>query len=150
MACDNCEIKNLIYQYADYVDRGDLAAVAALFRHGRVVSTQADGTESAAVGESAVLKLMSAFARIYPDDGTPHTMHMTTNAKIEVEPGGARARGQTYVIVFQAVEDFPLQPVIGVTYRDRFEKAETGWRFSERRMEARLLGDLSRHLVRPL
>lgn len=146
--CDTCAIKQLIYQYADHIDRGDLRAVAAMFSRGRVIATDKDGRETEFEGEEAVYRLMAAFTRLYPDDGTPHTKHMTTNVMIELEADGQSASTQAYCIVFQALPDFPLQPVIGMRYHDRFEKTDEGWRFSRRRMEVDLLGDLSRHLLR--
>ncbi|MEJ2533821.1 MAG: nuclear transport factor 2 family protein [Halioglobus sp.] len=150
MQCDCCAIKKLIYQYADHIDRGDLRAVAAMFSHGRIVATDNEGRENQFVGEDAVYDLMSAFTRLYPDNGTPHTKHMTTNVMVELDDDGQTAGSQAYCIVFQALPDFPLQPVIGVRYQDRFEKTETGWRFSRRRMETDLIGDLSRHLLQAI
>lgn len=148
--CDSCAIRKLIYQYADHIDRGDLRAVAAMFSHGRVVAADSEGRENEFVGEEAVYGLMSAFTRLYPDNGTPHTKHMTTNVMVELDDDGRTAHSQAYCIVFQALADFPLQPVIGVSYQDRFEKTERGWRFTRRRMETDLLGDLSRHLLQSI
>jgi len=150
MSCDRCDIKNLIYQYADYIDRGDLNSAAALFSDGKLIAAGADGKETEFVGVEAVHALYSAFTRLYPDDGSPHTLHMTTNVITEVQPGGASASASCYAVVFQSVEDFPLQPVIGVRYHDKFARSEQGWRFAERKIESHLLGDLSRHLLQPL
>ncbi len=148
--CDSCAIRKLVYQYADHIDRGDLRAVAAMFSHGRIIAADSEGRENEFVGEEAVYNLMSAFTRLYPDNGTPHTKHMTTNVMVELNEDGRTAASQAYCIVFQALPDFPLQPVIGVRYHDRFEKTDQGWRFSRRRMETDLLGDLSRHLLRAI
>ena len=60
------------------------------------------------------------------------------------------ASASSYAMVFQAVDDFPLQPVIGVRYRDRFDKVGDEWRFAERRIIGQLFGDLSRHLLREI
>jgi hypothetical protein len=122
MQCDSCDIKNLIYQYADYLDRGDLRAVAALFDGGRLVAVMEGGAESEIVGEQAVHDMYRSFTRLYEDNGTPHTLHMTTNVIVEVEEGGLIASSRTYAVVFQAVDDFPLQPIIGVRYYDSFSK----------------------------
>ena len=75
---------------------------------------------------------------------------MTTNVITEVMPGATSASASCYAVVFQSVEDFPLQPVIGVRYYDKFARSEQGWRFEERKIESHLLGDLSRHLLQPL
>ena len=147
MQCDSCLIKNLIYRYADHIDRGDLRGAAAMFRRGKIIATGADGLEHELAGEDAVYATYSAFTRLYQDSGTPHTQHMTTNVMIDVADDGKSATGQAYAIVFQAVEDFSLQPIIGVRYEDRFEKSAKGWIFSERKIVSLLPGDVSRHLL---
>ena len=150
MQCDSCDIKNLIYQYADYLDRGDLLSVAALFDGGRLVAVMEGGAESEIVGEQAVHDMYRSFTRLYEDNGTPHTLHMTTNVIVEVEEGGLTASARSYAVVFQAVDDFPLQPIIGVRYYDRFSKNSGSWTFSERKIESHLMGDLSQHLLQPM
>jgi len=148
VSCDCCAIKNLIYQYASHLDDGDLDAVAALFRRGRILARDEAGATVPIEGAEAVLALYRAFTRIYDDDQTPHTLHMTTNVAVVPEPGSQRASATSYAVVFQSLADLPLQPIIGVRYYDRFVKDDDGWRFEERRIETRLTGDLSRHLLR--
>jgi len=150
MQCDSCEIKNLIYRYADYLDRGDLDAVVALLKGGRLIALMADGGESEIVGEQAIHDMYRSFTRLYEDNGTPHTLHMTTNIIVEVAEGGLSASSRSYAVVFQALDDFPLQPIIGVRYYDRFSKTAESWAFNERKIESYLLGDLSRHLLQPI
>jgi len=147
MSCDHCAIKNLIYQYAHHIDNGDLDAVAAMFDQGRVVAVDGQGRDTSIVGAEAVLALYRSFARIYDDNGTPHTLHMTSNVLVDVEGSGGSASAISYAMVFQALEEFPLQPIIGVRYYDRFARTGAGWRFAERRIDTRLVGDLSRHLL---
>ncbi|MEE4146255.1 MAG: nuclear transport factor 2 family protein [Halieaceae bacterium] len=145
MSCDHCAIKNLIYRYAHHIDDGDLEAVAAMFEAGRIVAVDGQGRDTNIVGAGAVLALYRSFTRIYDDNATPHTLHMTSNVLVEVE--GDSATAKSYAMVFQALDTFPLQPVIGVRYRDEFVRAGAGWRFAERRIDTRLVGDLSRHLL---
>ena len=147
MHCDICEIKNVIYQYADFLDRGDLLGVATMFSHGKIIARDGEGRETAIVGEEAVHAMYQSFTRLYEDNGTPHTKHMTSNVMVNIEPGGETATAQAYAVVFQAVDDFPLQPIISVRYYDRFEKADEGWRFAAREIDSDLIGDLSRHLL---
>jgi hypothetical protein len=75
---------------------------------------------------------------------------MTTNVLVDVKPGGERASAQSCAVVFQALEDFPLQPIIGVRYLDTFVRVGDGWRFEQRKIENWLSGDLSRHLLRQI
>ena len=150
MQCDSCEIKNLIYRYADAIDRGDLDGVAAMFEHGKIVAMDASGGQADVVGAQAVGAMYRAFTRLYEDDGSPHTLHMTSNVIVSVVEDGATATASSYAVVFQAVSDLPLQPIIGVRYRDCFDRSDQGWRFSERNIESHLLGDLSKHLLQAI
>ena len=147
MSCDSCEIKNIIYRYADLIDRGDLRAVAAMFSRGKIIAVDGQGQQTEIVGEDAIYGMYSSFTRLYQDNGSPHTKHMTTNVMVDVDEAGDTASSQAYAVVFQAVDDFPLQPIIGVRYYDKFARSEDGWHFTERRIESHLFGDLSRHLL---
>ena len=150
MQCDICLIKNLVYRYADLVDRGEFTAVAALLAEATIL-TGAPGSDGPEVaGVEAVEAMYCSFARLYEDDGTPHTLHVTTNVLVEIGADAGSASACSYAMVFQAVDDFPLQPIIGVRYYDRFQKSEGEWRFAERRIESRLAGDLSHHLLQPM
>ena len=150
MPCDSSEIKNVIYRYADLIDRGDLRAVAAMFSQGKIVAVDGDGQRSEIVGEEAVYGMYTSFTRLYQDNGSPHTKHMTTNVIVDIDKAGNTASSQAYTVVFQAVDDFSLQPIIGVRYHDKFAKSEDGWHFTERQMDSHLYGDLSRHLLQEI
>ena len=132
MVCPGCAIKNLVYRYD-----GDM-----------VMGTDA-GPDRVLTGAAAIGAMYRDFTRIYDDDSSPHTMHMTSNVMVEVADDGAKASASSYAVVFQAVDGFPLQPIIGVRYSDRFERTARGWYFTWRRIEPRLVGDLSHHLLRP-
>lgn len=149
MECDSCAIKQLIYRYAQLLDAGDLEGVAGLFSHGRIVAAGQSG-DALIEGAAGVLALYRSFTRLYDDDGTPHTLHLTSNVVVTTDADRAAASAQSCAVVFQAVQGFPLQPIIGVRYEDRFENATSGWRFSERRIDTRLTGDLSRHLLKDI
>ena len=150
MTCDSCEIKNLVYRYADLIDSGDLQGVASLLAGATLVTGDGSGVETEIRGEQEILGLYRAFARLYEDDGTPHTLHLTGNVMVEVEPGGETARAQSVAVVFQALDGFPLQPIITVRYHDNFTRGGDGWCFSLRRIETRLVGDLSHHLLQSI
>ncbi|MEU7090156.1 nuclear transport factor 2 family protein [Streptomyces achromogenes] len=79
-------------------------------------------------------------------DGTPRTQHVTSDIAIEVEEQAGTAVARSYVTVLQALPDLPLQPVAAGRYRDRFERRGGQWRFTERRVDIRLVGEVSRHL----
>lgn len=147
MSCESCDIKNLIYRYADYLDRGELDHVASLFHAGKIIARAGNDEDVEIVGAEAVEAMYRSFTRLYEDNGTPHTKHVTTNVIVDVEEGGMCASARSYAVVFQSLEDFPLQPIIGVRYFDRFERVDGSWRFTERRIDSDQFGDLSRHLL---
>ena len=140
---DACRsIENLIYSYAERIDAGDFAGVAALFRHGRIEAVPGVFIE----GEDQVLGLYESSTRRY-DDGTPRTRHMTTNVMITVDDTGDTANARTYYTVFQQTEELPLQPIISGHYHDSFHLVDGEWCFDTRQMFVDLTGDLSHHLL---
>jgi len=141
---DYRQIENLIYRYAEHIDRGELEAVAELFREGEIVSS---APEARFAGYDEVLGLYRASCRIYPDTGTPKTRHLTTNVRITVADDGATARAHSYYSVLQATADLPLQPIIAGHYEDDFRRSGGGWQFARREMFVDLLGDCSAHLL---
>jgi 3-phenylpropionate/cinnamic acid dioxygenase small subunit len=140
---DACRsIENLIYSYAERIDAGDFAGVAALFRHGRIEAVPGVFIE----GEDQVLGLYESSTRRY-DDGTPRTRHMTTNVMITVDDTGDTANARTYYTVFQQTEELPLQAIISGHYHDSFHLVDGEWCFDTRQMFVDLTGDLSHHLL---
>lgn len=146
-AMDYFAIQNLIYKYAHLIDQGDLDGVGALFEHADVYFP-GDTEPASKAGQNIMGRTLHQWTRVYPETGTPRTRHVTTNLIIE-EDGQGGARTQCYVIVFQSTPSLPMQPVIGGTYKDRFAKVGGVWRFTERRQEMDLFGDLSQHLLQP-
>ena len=143
-ADDYFAIQNLIYRYCDRIDRADFAGIAQLFAHAQL---HVPALPAPVTGVAAIEAMYAHFTRVYPETGTPRTKHVTSNVIIEPD-GENAARSQSYILVHQAAAHLPLQPIIGGRYFDRFAKVEGVWRFSERRMEMDLFGDLSAHLLR--
>ena len=139
-------IENLIYTYAERIDAGDLDGVAELFTHGRVHGMENPPPEAVFEGREAVRGLYGMSTRLYDDDGTPKTHHITTNVRIEVATDGAAAEARSYYCVTQATPDLPLQPIITGRYHDTFHKVDGEWWFDTRTMFVDQTGDLSHHL----
>jgi ketosteroid isomerase-like protein len=136
---DTDAITALIHEYAFRLDAGDLDGVAALFEHAELGSSVRPERMRGVDEARAMYRGVILF-----DNGTPNTMHCITNVTVIVD--GDRAGARSYFTVLQALDDFPLQPIIAGQYRDRFEKVDGGWRFTERIIHPDLLGDLSRHM----
>jgi ketosteroid isomerase-like protein len=137
-------IANLIYTYAEKIDLGDFDGVAELFTHAVVT---AEGTQVRNIGKDQVLKMYVDSTRRYPDNGTPHTKHVTTNLILDIDEEAGQATCHSYFTVFQQTEVLALQPVIAGRYHDRFERVDGQWRFTARHMLSDLIGDLSQHLL---
>ncbi len=146
MANSERAIENLIYRYAERIDAGDFAGVAALFEHG-CIRPGHDASPGAEVrGEAAILGMYRESTRLYPD-GTPRTRHLTTNSIIEVEEGGKRAAARSSYTVLQQTDVLALQPIISGRYHDTFQEIEGVWWFDTRVMLIDLVGNLKEHLL---
>jgi 3-phenylpropionate/cinnamic acid dioxygenase small subunit len=116
---DYVAIQNLLHRYCDLLDRGDLDGMDELFAHATVRLPAVD--EPFHNDANDLADNYRKYVRIY-DDGTPRTRHMCTNIILEADgPDGARV--QSYIMVFQAADKFPLQPLVAARYQDRFERA---------------------------
>lgn len=141
------EIYVLLYSYAELIDAGDFEGLGDLLAHAELTF---EGFDQVRRGRDEVIDLYQHSTRRYPDDGTPKTKHVMTNVVVEIdesaEPQTATAR--SYFTVLQAVPGaLPLQPVVAGRYRDRFELAEGGWRFTARHMVVDLVGEVGHHLL---
>ena len=132
------EITVLINEYAFRLDAGDLDGVAALFEHAELGSTRHDRRRRGAVEARGLYEDVIIY-----DDGTPRTLHQMSNVTVAVD--GERATARTYFTVL-AVTAQGLHPILAGVYRDRFERADGAWRFTERIFDPRLFGDLSGHM----
>ncbi len=141
------EIENLLYTYADRIDRGDFDSVAELFTHGRIEGVEGGGPETVFEGRDRVRALYGMTTRIHAETGTPRTKHLCTNAIIEVDEEAGTATAQSNYLVCQATPELPLQVVVTGRYRDRFRRIDGRWWFDTRTMYVDQSGDLSHHLL---
>lgn len=134
-------VLRLMNEYCYLIDAGNIEGFAGLFEHGSFhVLGDPTGPD---VGAKAVLKTVQ---NVTMYDGKPQTQHVMSNVQIDIDESGRQATAQCYITVFQALPpDFPMQPIFGGHYHDRFEKTEAGWRFVSREISPELVGDLSRH-----
>ncbi|MEV6566972.1 nuclear transport factor 2 family protein [Streptomyces kronopolitis] len=135
-------VENLIARYAELVDDGDFAGLGVLL---------ADATFTgggAPVHGHEAIEQMFRDTLIVHSDGTPRTHHVTSNLAIEVDEQAGTATARSYVTVFQALPDLPLQPIAAGRYHDRFVRRDGRWGFLERRVRIHLVGEVSHHLRR--
>jgi hypothetical protein len=138
------EITALIHEYAFRLDAGDLDGVAALFEHADLRSTRNERVLHGA----AEARTMYDAVHIY-EDGTPQTMHQLTNVTVHLDDDGrgTSASSRCYFTVLHVTAQ-GLHPILAGEYRDRFECVNGQWRFTERCIDPKLFGDLSRHMNR--
>jgi 3-phenylpropionate/cinnamic acid dioxygenase small subunit len=138
MSTDRDQIENLMARYCRTYDEGDFEAYAELFRHGIV---------GGPTGTFTTVEEVAAYhrrnCRLY--DGKPNTRHVVTNVGIDIDEAGRTASAESYVTIYQATDDFPLQVIFVGSYLDRFHVVDGAWWFLERRAVPHLVGDLSRH-----
>jgi 3-phenylpropionate/cinnamic acid dioxygenase small subunit len=137
-------IERIVYGYAERVDAGDFAGLAALFAHATYKGGGPD--DPGVVGTEAVLAIQEQMIRRYAD-GTPRTKHVTTNLVIDADEAAGTATARSYFTVLQQVDDHPLEIVIAGRYHDRFARRDGTWVLTERVILCDLIGDLSRHLT---
>lgn len=131
------QIIKLMNDYCFAIDSGDLATFARMFAHAEWIS------ESKRPSKESANNLI-----LYPD-GTPRTKHAISNISLEIDESNDKAKGQSYVVVWQQTEDFPLQAIFAGDYFDEFQRVEGQWRFSKRELRNSLVGDMSAHLKVP-
>jgi hypothetical protein len=136
------QISDLIFEYAERIDSGDLAGVADLLAGAGFGAA----TGPLLRGRDKILALYKATVRLY-EDGTPRTKHLVSNLSVKVEPTSEKASTRSYFTVLQQVPDGPLGPIVSGRYRDQFVNHDGIWRFSERRIATDLIGDVSHHML---
>lgn len=137
-------INSLLMAYAEHLDAGRFAEVAALFEHATYRIEHADGAHVSSYHGAEEVRAFCDQTRLYPD-GTPRTKHLITNVAIDVDRDRASARSNG--TVFQQTEALPLQPIASGCYVDQFERVDGIWRFTDRLIAHFLLGDRSQHVV---
>lgn len=137
------QVANLVYRYAELIDNGDFAGIGELFADATIET----GEGVVYRGRDEIREMYEQWTRRYPDNGTPHTRHVTTNPILEVDEEAGSATCRSYVVVFQSTDLLTLQPVITNRYHDTFRRVGDTWQFEHRLMVDFYSGDLSQHLL---
>ena len=135
-------IEQLIYRYAEYVDSGDLEALARLFERGSVVSLPSGWS---LCGYRALKDFYLKQIIVYPSTGTPCTAHCVTNVVIELNQHKHTAVARSQFVVRQALEGSAEQTIMSGRYSDQFNCDDAGWYFTQRKILPTYFGDLSHH-----
>jgi 3-phenylpropionate/cinnamic acid dioxygenase small subunit len=137
-------INSLLMTYAEHLDAGRFADVAALFEHATYRLEHSGTNQVSEYKGSEAVHGFCQQTRLY-EDGTPRTKHVITNVNIRLT--GDSADATSYATVFQQTDVLPLQPIASGRYLDRFERSNGTWRFTDRLITGFLLGDRSQHVA---
>jgi hypothetical protein len=140
---DGDHIRGLLGSYCRMIDAGDFAGVGALMADATLLTD--DGTV-VATGADEVTALYAGLVTTH-HDGTPGTQHVVANTVLEELDSGA-IRARSAYLVFQALAELPLQPILTGSYVDTFDTDSSGrWRVRERRFGIGRAGTLDHHLA---
>jgi 3-phenylpropionate/cinnamic acid dioxygenase small subunit len=142
-ADDQLTIIELLYRYAELIDAGDFDGVGALLSRATFGGTGPQGVS----GAENIAKLFAKTTRRYPDHGnTPRTRHLVLNPIVELHGDGTAASRSTFCVL-QDTAAVPIQPIVVGRYFDTFGRDESGWHFTERKVEIQMIGNVSDHLM---
>ena len=144
MAICSCAIERLIYQYAAFMDAGDFDAVGGLFDSAALVYLPMG---KPITGREKVAKHFRDHIIVFPETGTPCTMHQVSNVIIDIDHSGNFATANAMYNAWQCLPDEPPELLSMGKYADRFARRDGVWHFTERRVSPVYFGDLSRHLL---
>ncbi|MCW2627437.1 nuclear transport factor 2 family protein [Mycobacterium sp.] len=143
---DKLAITELLYRYAELIDRGDFDGVGALLSRATFGGTGPQWVS----GAENIAKLFAMTTRRHPDHGnTPRTRHLVLNPIVEIGAQRTATARSTFCVV-QNTETVPLQPIVVGRYFDTFScdpDVPAGWYFTERKVEVEMIGDVSAHLM---
>jgi hypothetical protein len=137
-------VARLVFGYADRLDAGDLAGMAAYFDRARLRTASGEGATF--TGAAEVLAAFDGSVQRF-EDGTPSTKHVTTNLIVDADETAGTATARSYFTVLQSRPDLPLQPIVAGRYEDTFARDGDGrWYFTDRLIVIEHFGDVSHHL----
>lgn len=125
LAWDHAQVTQLIYRYAQGIDRRDWAQVRSCFADEAV----AEGSRTTAPIEE-YLEVLRPGVEYYPT-----TMHFMGNQVVELD--GDSAQVETYATAYHwkgepAGSDHPENLVVGVRYHDTLARRGDGWVITRR------------------
>ena len=139
------EIENLVFEYAERLDAGDIDGVAALFANGRICGLENGPPETVFAGADRVRQMYDMATQLY-EDGTPKTKHLTSNVRIRVDEAAGTAAAKAYYCVTQATPELPLAGHRHRALPRHLPPHRRTWWFDSRTMFVDQVGDTSQHL----
>lgn len=127
---DRLALEDLVYDYADSLDRRDVPAFVALFTpdaHLGVYAPESDDPVADYKGRriADAVSLVTVYRQ---------TMHVVSNPRFKL--AGSNATGVVYCLAHHITDydDRPHDLVMMIRYFDRYRNTANGWRFEDRRI----------------
>lgn len=134
LADDKDAIREVMARYCHAMDAGRFHVVAALFTPDGEWTTD----YGAATGPAEIEAFLTG---LVPRKGEgPQRKHYITNIIIQVEGDSADAVSD-YLVIRES--ETGLIPVMGGTYKDRFQRRDCGWFFSRKELVHDIAGDMA-------
>ena len=129
---DRFEIQDLVFHYADLVDRKDIEALRdTVFTDDAHIDYSAMGGSMGNVDET--LDFLKASLT---DELFPASQHLNANVQIKLEGDTATGRVMCLNPMVMAMPEGKAQPFfLGLWYVDEYRRTDAGWRISRRAEE---------------
>jgi 3-phenylpropionate/cinnamic acid dioxygenase small subunit len=128
---DRFEIQDLVFHYADLVDKQDIDALRDVFTGDAHIDYSAMGGSVGNVEETLAFLRASLTSELFPN-----TQHLNANVQVELDGDQARGRVMCFNPMEMAMSDGGTQTFfLGLWYADEYRRTENGWRISRRAEE---------------
>ncbi len=129
---DRFEIQDLVFHYADLVDKKRLAELRdSVFTEDAHIDYSAMGGSVGNVDETIAFLEMSLTDALFPN-----TQHLNANVQVEVDGDQAKGRVMCFNPMEMALPDGGTQVfLLGLWYIDEYRRTASGWRISRREEE---------------
>lgn len=146
------KIERLVCAYAEALDAGDVAKVAALFERGQI---RINGMDVVHKGSDAVRNMFIQFTLFYDKNlqvvdptfvrSKPWTKHLSSNLRFESLDGENAILWSDFTVL-QGIPGRELKPIVAGRYCDTFCCEDGEWFFADRLEYIDLIDDVSNHL----
>ena len=128
---DRFEIQDLVFHYADLVDRQDIEALREVFTEDAHIDYSAMGGSVGNLEETLEFLKASLTSELFPN-----TQHLNANVQIQLDGDEASGRVMCFNPMEMAMPDGSRQTFfLGLWYVDEYRRTDSGWRISRRAEE---------------
>jgi len=127
---DRQEIQDMLYAYADFIDKKEFDRLRDIFAEDAYIDYSAFGG-SVGNREETIQFLKEAMAETFPN-----TQHLNANMQIKIEGDHATGRVMCFNPMEMNMPDGGTHVfMLGLWYVDKYVRTERGWRIQERSEE---------------